>query len=224
MRKWLRSCFLAGALTVFLAVTAVTIKPTLLELILVADVPLDRADALVLMAGGGRQLRLAALVDLYDKGVSPRILLTNDGIFSAWSNKYQRNLYLVEWAREHLLEQGVPDDAIVMLDYIESGSYFDALNTRNFVLADGSIDSLLVVTSAYHTRRTLWTFRQVFADTDVIVGVYPAPKDPDYTGRYLKTYTMESVKLVYYWLRYGLMGEWGVGSGEWGRQKTAYRI
>ena len=203
MRKWVRSFFIVGFFILFVAVSVVVIKPTILESILVADVPLDRADALVLMAGGGRQLRLAALVDLYDKGVSPRILLTNDDIFSAWSNKYQRNLYLVEWAREHLLEQGVPDDAIVMLDFIESGSYFDALNTRNFVLEDGTIDSLFVVTSHYHTRRTLWTFRQVFADTDVIVGVYPAPKDPDYTGRYLKTYTMECVKLVYYWLRYG---------------------
>ena len=207
MRKWVRSFFIVGFFILFVAASVVVIKPTILESILVADVPLDRADALVLMAGGERELRLPALVALYNKGVSSRILLTNDGIFSAWSDKHQRNLYQVEWAREFLLEQGVPDDAIVMLDYIESGSYFDALNTKNFVLEDEAIDSLLVVTSAYHTRRALWTFSQVFADTDIIVGVYPALKDPDYTGRYLKTYTVECVKLAYYWLRYGLMGE-----------------
>ncbi len=205
MVKWARTFCLGGVLMLAFAAAVVVIKPTSLEWILVADEPLDKADALVLMAGGERRLRLQALVDLYYKGVAPQILLTNDGIFSAWSDKHQRNLYQVEWTKELLLEQGVPNEAIVMLDYIESGSYFDALNTKTSALRDGAIDSLLVVTSHYHTRRTLWTFRQVFSDTDMMIGVYPVPKDPNYPGRYLHIYTTELVKLFYYWVRYGLL-------------------
>jgi len=204
--------------TVFLT-TAVyyLFAPSILERFLVVTVPVSKPDALVVMAGS-KDLRLPVVADLYHQGVAPKILLANDGNRGAWSVKHQRNLYMVEWAREDLLELGVPEEAIELLEFSTSGSFYDALNTKNHVLSDGSINSLLVVTTNYHTRRSLWTFRQVFSDTDLIIGVYPVSDDPDYVGRYLKTYTVEFVKLVYYWLRYGMMGEWGVGSGEWGKQ------
>ncbi|HXV19427.1 MAG TPA: ElyC/SanA/YdcF family protein, partial [Desulfuromonadales bacterium] len=109
-------------------------------------------------------------------------------------------------ARESLLKRGVPEEAIELLNFTRSGSYYDALNTRHHVLADSNrtVRSLLVVTSFYHTRRTLWTFNRVFAGTDVTIAVYPIPKDPDYKGRYLLTMSVELVKLVYYRVRYGL--------------------
>ena len=180
--------------------------PAILERFLVVNVRVSNPDALVVMAGS-KDHRLPAVAELYHQGVAPKILLANDGVRGAWSVKHQRNLYMVEWAKEDLLELDVPEQSIELLDFTKSGSYFDALNTKTFVLDDGTIDSLLVVSSHYHTRRTLWTFRQVFSDTDIIVGVYPVSDDPDYVGRYLKAYTVEFVKLVYYWLRYGLMGE-----------------
>lgn len=179
-------------------------KPILLEKIVVAEQEIFNADAMVLMAGS-RYSRLPAIVRLYQEGVAPRILLTNDGVLGQWSVKYQRNLYQVEWAREYLLERGVPDGAIELLDYIDSGSYYDALNTRKYVIADGSIDSLLIVTSDYHSRRTLWVFNRVFNDLDIKIGLYPIPKDPNYKGRRLLVNTSEIVKLAYYWVRYGLL-------------------
>jgi uncharacterized SAM-binding protein YcdF (DUF218 family) len=180
-------------------------KPEILEKIVVAEQSLDKADALVLMAGS-RYQRLPAIVDLYQSGVAPRILLTNDGTLGRWSEKYQRNLYQVEWAREYLLEREIPAEAIEMLNFIESGSYFDALNTRHFVDEDDTIHSLLVVSSNYHTRRTLWTFERLFDGTDVKIGVYPIPRSPDDNRRWLLRNGMETVKLGFYWLRYGLLG------------------
>ncbi len=123
----------------------------------------------------------------------------------AWSVKHQKNLYLVEWAREYLLDEGVPEDAILLLDFIESGSYYDAVNTRNRVLADESIKSLLVVTSDFHTRRTLWVFQRVFAGMNVRIGVYPAAKDVVQHGTRIKTLTLEFLKLMYYRVRYGFI-------------------
>lgn len=179
-------------------------RPELLEKVVVAEQTLFAADALVLMAGGRHYQRLPAVIELYEDGVAPLILLTNDGVIGGWSEEHQRNLYQVEWAREYLLERGIPADAIEVLGFIESGSYFDALNTRRYVERGNSIDSLLVVSSHYHTRRTLWTFERVFSGTDVMIGVYPIPRSPDDNRRWLIRNSVEIVKLGYYWLRYGL--------------------
>ena len=176
----------------------------LLEPVLVVHHPEEAVDAVVVMAGEPRR-RLPPAARLYTEGVAPKILLTNDGIFSSWSTEHHRNLYEVEWSRERLLEAGVPEEDIVLLDYTASGSIHDALNTRAFVLGRGDIRSLLVVTSDYHTRRTHWTFERVFAGEDVDIRVYAVPKDPDFTGRRTLLLTQELVKLVFYRLRYGLL-------------------
>jgi len=174
--------------------------PHLLERFLLVKRPVENPDALVVMAGS-KDHRLPAAAQLYLRGVAPKILLTNDGVRGAWSIKYQRNLYMVEWAREDLLELGVAEEDIVLLDFASSGSIHDARRTFEYVSShDNSLDSLLVVTSHYHTRRTLWVFNRVFAGTEVDIGVYPVLKDPAYQGRYLATYTVELIKLVYYWL------------------------
>ena len=173
----------------------------MLESYLVRQEPLEKADAIVVMAGNAEQ-RLPGAARLYHKGIAPRILLTNDGVFAGWSREYQRNLYLVEWAREDLLDKGVPGEDIVLLGYTQSGTIHDALNTREYVSAHGNVSSLLVVTSDYHSRRTLWTFQQVFAEYGVEIGVYPVKYSGDEGfGQRLPTLLMEMIKLVYYWIR-----------------------
>ncbi len=197
------SCLVFGFLLLALLIV---IKPTLLEPLVVAEQTMTQADALAVMAGS-RDERIPAAAQLYHQGVAPRIFLANDGIRSAWSPQHQRNLYEVEWAREQLLELGVPGDAIALLEYTQSGSYYDALNTRKFILTDGSVRSLLVVTSHYHSQRTLWTFQRVFASTGVVIGVYPIPKDPQYKGRWLRALTVELVKLFYYRIYYSIIAD-----------------
>lgn len=199
---FLRASLLCVVLGAFVCI-AVTVKPALLETILVVERMTPNADALVVMAGS-RSERNPVTARLYREGYASRILLTNDGILGGWSSKFQRNLYLVEWAREYLLEEGVPEDAIELLGFSESGSYYDALNTRSHVLAAGNIQSLLVVTSDYHTRRTLWVFEHVFSGMNIRIGVYPIPKDK---GRRLGVLATELVKLVYYRVRYGLFSQ-----------------
>jgi len=97
--------------------------------------------------------------------------------------------------------------AITLLEYTKSGSYYDALNTRKFVLNDGTVRSLLVVTSHYHSQRTLWTFQRIFSGTEVEIGVYPIPKDPYFKGRWLRVLTVELMKLFYYRIYYDIVAE-----------------
>jgi hypothetical protein len=114
----------------------------------------------------------------------------------------------VEWAEDDLLKMGVPGKAIVKLSYTSSGSIHDALNTRKYILAKG-LKSLVVVTSDYHTRRSLWAFERVFRGYPVKIGVYPAKcevKSEPYLRRFM-ILSYEMLKLVYYKCRYNYFGQ-----------------
>ena len=189
--------------TYLFLLTFVFVTPYWLEDFLVEEKVLEQADAIIVMAGNPDQ-RLPPAARLYQEGRAPKILLANDGVFSAWSRKHQRNLYQVEWAREDLLKKGVPEEDIIMLDYTASGSIHDALNTRAYVLDRDDIESLQVVTSDYHTRRTLWTFSQVFADDDLEIGIYPVSDSSSNLIEEFRSFYLEFTKYIYYRLRYGL--------------------
>jgi len=173
-----------------------------LEDFLVVDRPLQHADALVVMAGEV-SIRLPAAARLFKEGKADKILLTNDGVFSAWSEKKQRNLYQVEWAEDELLKMQVPGKAIVKLSYSSSGTIHDALNTRKYLL-DNGVKSIIIVTSDYHTRRSLWSFEKVLRGHPVTIGVFPVKSRiislPYY--KKIKYLSQEMIKFVYYKCRY----------------------
>lgn len=197
LRQMLKRCILV--LTVTISVSL--LLSATLESFLVVSAPLPKADAIVVMAGGN-DVRLPPVAELYRKGVAPRVLLTNDGIFASWSQKYQRNLYLVEWAGEYLLEMGVPENAITLLHYTASGTIHDARNTLAYVRTHPEIRNLLVVTSDYHSRRTLWTFRRIFEGQGVQIGVYPVADLSETWWRRTSVLYLEFLKYVYYRVAY----------------------
>lgn len=174
----------------------------LMEEFLVVDRPLPHADALVVMAGETK-IRLPAAAELYTQGRAGKILLTNDGIFSSWSQEKQRNLYEVEWAEQTLMKMQVPEKTIVKLPYTKSGSINDALNTRKYI-QNHRIRSIIIVTSDYHSRRSLWIFEQTYRDQSLRIGVYPAHSSLMALPRYRKfmTLSVEMIKYLYYRLAY----------------------
>ena len=127
---------------------------------------LVKSDAIVILAGN-RQERTPKAAELYLRGYAGLIILTNDGVRAGWSKKHGRNLYQVERAEEELVKSGVPRQRIITLPYYRSGTVYDALAVKRFVAAK-AIKSLILVTSDFHARRTLWTFRNVLGDTRTI--------------------------------------------------------
>lgn len=144
--------------------------PSLLSYLTI-EPTLQRGEALVLMAGNWRE-RLPTLIRLFHEGRAPIILLANDGNLSAWSHVYRRNLYEVEWAKFELLKREIPAEDIFILPYSLSGTFYDAQHVMDFA-RDMGLQSLLVVTSGYHTRRTLWSFQRLAGDEPVQLGIYP---------------------------------------------------
>jgi uncharacterized SAM-binding protein YcdF (DUF218 family) len=156
-----------------------SIAPFLAERLIV-EKPLDKADAILVLAGAPdykERTRKAAF--LYNKGITRAVLLTNDGIKAGWSRKEQRNPSYFELAERALIAHGVPENAIEILPSQVSGTITEARLLRT-IAVERRWKSLLIVTSPYHTRRALRTFENVFAEKHVetSIGLVPAEAGP----------------------------------------------
>lgn len=141
---------------------------------LVARAEAGRTDALVVLSGGGAYAeRTAEAARLYREGRAPLVLLTDDGVLSGWSQAEQRNPRFVELAATELRRGGVPAEFIRVLDARPTNTHDEADAVRAYAAEQG-LRSLLVVTSAHHSRRALWTWRRVFRGSGVRVGLEPA--------------------------------------------------
>jgi uncharacterized SAM-binding protein YcdF (DUF218 family) len=138
---------------------------------LITDTPLKRADVIVVMSGSAvYKERTHRAADYFHQGLSDRILLTNDNLRGEWSSAEQRNPFFYERARDNLLLLGVPAERIDVLHRPVTNTYDEAEALKEYAVAN-KLRSLLVVTSAYHSRRALWTLARVFASTGIEIGL-----------------------------------------------------
>ncbi len=149
----------------------------LLASFLIVEKPLEKADAIFVLGGSTTYIeRNRKAAELYKQGVAPKILLTDDGLQGSWNSIEQRNPYYVELGRRELISQGVPENVIETLPAIVNGTKDEA---ELFVKTarENDLKSVLLVTSAYHTRRALRTFEKVSADSGLKmeIGIESAP-------------------------------------------------
>lgn len=177
---------------------------------LIVEKPLEHADAILVLGGSKVYLeRTQKAAELYKHGVAPKILLTDDGGRGGWSQIEQRNLPFVELAKRELIAQGVPHEYIEVLQPQVSGTIDEAQNLKKKI-EQTNWNRILIVTSAYHTRRSLWTFQNILAENKIEIGIEPVP-----AGRQTPTPILwwlspfgwnvvagEYVKTAYYWLYY----------------------
>lgn len=141
---------------------------------LVVRVPVANADAIVVMSGSATfRERARHAAALFNEGRAPRIVLTNDYLKSSWSEEEQRNPYYYERSRAELRRAGVPDDKVTVIMVPITGTYDEVVLLKQYAEVN-HLSSLLVVTSAYHSRRVLWTFRHVFQGSGKLIGIDPA--------------------------------------------------
>ncbi len=181
------------------------------ERLIVAQ-PLDRAEAILVLGGSAAFVeRTQKAAQLFKDGTARKIFLTNDGTKAGWSKREQRNPPYVELAEQSLIGQGVPAENIEILPTITEGTHDEAeLLTKT--AKERGIKSILLVTSAYHTRRALWTFEKTmqYNDVPVELGIVSPPTGqqtppPFYwwlTANGWNFVAGEYLKTAYYWLYY----------------------
>lgn len=177
---------------------------------LIVEAELPRADALVVLSGSGAYLeRTGEAARLFREGRAPLVVLTNDNQTGGWSVAEQRNPLFVERAAAELERAGVPRESIKVLPQPVAGTHDEAVLLRSYAEAH-DLRSLLVVTSAYHSRRAWWTLRRVFRGGGVEVGIKPVapgwqtppPSRWWWHSEGWRAVATEYVKQIYYWLHY----------------------
>ncbi len=123
---------------------------------------IENIDALLVLGGSATYIeRTQKAAELYKTGIAPKIFLTDDGERGSWNSKEQRNPKFVELAQKRLIENGVPPENIEILQPEVSGTIYEARVLANKT-RESHLKNVLIVTSAYHTRRALWTFERQF--------------------------------------------------------------
>jgi uncharacterized SAM-binding protein YcdF (DUF218 family) len=142
---------------------------------LIVRSPLPHSDALLVLAGSSTfKERTNFAARLWREGLAPRIILTNDNQQSGWSTVEQRNPYYVERAVAELKQAGIPAQEIDIIQQPISSTYEEAIVVREHAKKN-NLRAIVIVTSAYHSRRAWWTLSQVFRGTDMQLGIEPVP-------------------------------------------------
>ena len=177
---------------------------------LVVKSELRSSDAIVILSGSSTYIeRTAWAAGLYREGRAPIIILTNDGLIGGWNKAEQRNPYFYELAAKELEQQGVPANKIQFALEPASGTYEESLGVREYATAH-KLKRLLVVTSAYHSRRALWSMRHACEGSGIEVGIdgpppglqTPSPATWWLRRRGWRVVAGEYVKMIYYWMKY----------------------
>jgi len=167
------------------------------------------ADVIVVLSGSSafrERTQLAA--EIFRQGYASSIVLTNDGQQGGWSNEKGRNPFTFELAMDALVQSGVPANRIKVIRSVVTSTHDEASTIKDWTDTN-RIRSIVVVTSAYHGRRAVWTFQRDLGSSPAIQWAFvpPGKQTPReslwwFYPKGWQTVALEYVKLVYYRLRY----------------------
>ncbi len=181
----------------------------LAQMLIVKSTP-EPADAIVVLSGSSTYRERAGwAAKLYREGRAPLILLTDDKLISGWNGSEERNPYFFELALKELRSHGVPQDRIRVIPEQALGTYLESLNVREYATTH-KLSRLLIVTSAYHSRRALWSMLRACEGTGIAVGIDSPPpglQTPSQWTWWMRRWGWrvvagEYAKMTYYWWRY----------------------
>ncbi len=138
---------------------------------LIARDPLAPADAIVVIGGDHKPDRIAHAVYLYEQGYAPIVILSA-GTF-VWEGDEQ--IAEAEVMRRQAVALGLPPEAILL--ETESQTTRENATYMRIISEANGFDSLLLVTSTYHSRRARHFFLEAFpSDSSITFSAQPAPR------------------------------------------------
>lgn len=208
-RRWPRRLLLAA---VFCAVAWPLFAWAAAQLLIVESdvVWAGGADAIVVFSGSSTYIERADwAAKLYSRNRAQLIILTDDKLISGWNRIEERNPFFYELAAKELQKRGVPAERIQVVSEPALGTYYESLNTCEYATTH-KLKKLLVVTSAYHSRRALWSMSRACERSKIETAVSaPAPgwQTPSPWTWWLRRWGWrvvagEYAKMIYYWWRY----------------------
>ncbi|MGB8643955.1 MAG: YdcF family protein [Anaerolineae bacterium] len=181
-RRFVRCLFPLLALLLFLPFASLP---------LTAQETLQHADAILVIGGDHKPERIARTAQLYRDGYAPFVLISAGTIVQEGDEKLPEAQVMLGQA----LKAGIPRDAI-LLEQDSQTTLQNAVDSHP-ILEAHQIRSILLVTSAYHSRRAHRMFSDLYGD-EIEVNIQPAfepgfcalcwPVQPDQAGVVLSEY------------------------------------
>ena len=189
MARFIRKIILRTAIIVILlAVLIAVLAYSFPQQFLCVDSGKVSADVLVVLGGGFERPQRAA--ELFKEHAAPRIIITGKG-----DDEINRNI---------LLTNDIPP-GVIQVESKSETTEENALFTIKLLRA-GNVHSAIIVTSWYHSRRALNTFKHCAPD----ITFYSRPSYFGYDRADWKSHnTLRRLRLEYlktpgYWIRYGV--------------------
>lgn len=174
---------------------------------LVKQDELARADCIFILMGGVSE-RLAAAEELLLAGYASQLMMANDKVQG--SDVPELKPYLLpsnaELTRQLAVKTGVSDSLITILPGRASSTRDEAVILANYIKRHPDMDTIIIVSSASHTRRSSIIFNNVMNDQGLQVKVitFPSPYSQFVARKWwkhrdsAKTVVLEYLKLLYF--------------------------
>lgn len=164
---------------------------------LVLEKTTNSADIMIIL-GGGRGTRIEAATKKYKTGSYPRIIMSGGG-------KYF-DTYYTELMSNYAIKLGIPKEKIIQEKHSLS-TKADAEECKKIINTLDGINSILIITSKFHSKRAYKTFQKTFKNTGIKLYIATAPDGVDYNN-WWKSHEQsqlilsEWAKTIVYWIKY----------------------
>ena len=143
---------------------------------LVKDDHPGQADVMVMLMGSIPD-RVLQVADLFDRGISGRILMVEESM-GDYRSLEERGVQVVKnsaRAGKALVDLGIPEERILIIPGETVSTQEEAIQTRDYLGTHTEIKSVLLVSSSSHMRRASIIFTSAFKQMENPVTVYSSP-------------------------------------------------
>lgn len=136
----------------------------------------DKADAIVVLMGSLPD-RVLHAADLYHNNHAGQIIIVRENLRS-YDALRQRGIKVSSdsnHAVDYLLELGVARDHIRLLEGNANSTKDEAQKILEYISANNDADTLILVTSSYHSRRAAYIFEKVLNESTQEIKIISSP-------------------------------------------------
>jgi uncharacterized SAM-binding protein YcdF (DUF218 family) len=181
---------------------------------LVAEDELQASDMIVVLMGSlpDRIWRILQAVDIYNERYSDKLVFVNS-YRVGYDIFVERGVEIppgnAQLSKMAAIDLGVPEENILILEGSAKSTQDEALIIREYIRNNRAIESIILVTSKYHSGRSKKIFRKALSGLDREINIYSSPSkyDPFNASQWwkdkedIKCVVLEYLKLAhfYFW-------------------------
>ena len=184
-------------LLAFFIFVSVFLMPNLGQWLVTED-ELQESDMIVVLTGSVPD-RILQAVDIYNERYSDKLVFVNS-YRVGYDIFVERGVEIppgdAQLSKMVAIDLGVPEENILILEGNAKSTQDEALIIREYIRNNRAIESIILVTSKYHSGRSKRIFRKALSGLDREISIYSSPSkyDPFNVNQWWKD--REDIKLV----------------------------